>query len=83
MSEKPTDYRPFLSPQINNFEIGDKMYKIKVENGRTPMNLNHSFTTYNDARASLRKYFREHLPLSSGHVAIRDMKDVGYNIVKV
>ena len=82
MSEKLTDYRPSLSPQINNFEIGDKMYKIKVENGRTPVNLKHGFNTYNDARASLRKYFREHLPLSSGHVAIRDMKDVGYHITK-
>ena len=83
MSEKLIDYRPSLSPQINNFELGDKMYKIKVENGRTPVNLKHSFNTYNDARAALRSFFREHLPLSSGHVAIRDMKDVGYNIVKV
>ena len=58
------------------------MYNIKVNKSKTPAKLQGDFHTYNNARAALRTFFREHLPLSSGHVAISDIKDVGFNIVK-
>lgn len=58
------------------------MYKIKVKKGSLPKALKRVFHTYDEARAALRIYFRDKLPIVSGHPSISDMKAIGYSIVK-